>query len=78
MSEALFGVVRPKQNEKKKRKYHVFNQILSFKHKPLFKIFTFAMIVFFFLTMLSIWKFGNKEQRLVTIPLKNHRKSEIF
>ena len=32
---------------------HVLNQIFSFKHKPLFKIFTFAM-VFLFVTTLSI------------------------
>ena len=36
------------------------------------------MIFFCFLTMLSIWKFGNEEYKLVTTPLKNHRKSENF
>ena len=33
-------------------------------------------IFFLFLTILTIWKIGDKEQRLVNIPLKNHCISE--
>ena len=43
-----------KQN--KENKHHVFNRIRSFEHKPLFKIFTFAMI--FFCSWRCYW-FGN-------------------
>ena len=69
MSKPLFRVAQPKQNTKIiivvvvviviiiqkvfSHVNHVLNQISSFKHKPLFKIFTFAM-VFLFVTTLSI------------------------
>ena len=55
MSRTLFGVAKPKTKQKiilsllKKvlgHVNHVFNKISSFKHKPLFKIFTIVMIFF--------------------------------
>ena len=50
---------------------HVVNKIPHFDHKPSFKIFPFALIFFLFLKILSIWKFGDEEWRLITCLKKD-------